>query len=992
MRKDVKRSLVVWPLAASFVVVGISSVATRSVPGARMLVATAIRLWKSVDDSGTNSLQGGANETPGVRIVAAGSAAGKRTSVAPARQSSSDSWAELSAIESWNDVSMQLRQPAVAGIPAPALDTHSDIFGFSDDNRDESPVFELSTPAETGVSVSIDPPASDVAVIQIHPDVFFEDDYPLSKKLDESPRELQSPSLAERPTQEITLPPVYEKPAASVADFFPDLALVESTADSKKSERFDVETNLIKPSEQMRDVSDPSNELAQPQVPETSRDDEDIDEDQSNSGRLLTQPRSATWPIPFRLVEQLDILERIVRQTRASDESEIDTLTTSHVQPITSDELLRWSANVRDLLTRLHESNRLGEDKVRQILDQLRRAESEALISAETLSSRSRRVAWLQAAYSIQRRLAVWEPIFKINSGEFPATQHVGDDVLPVSDAIGQLQARLNDTGDAQGWSDFLLLENLRDAFRSGSDQERRELAQRFLSRLDWPNLARSHQQFLADKSVTDVAVSIRPWASGAVDYSALLHQIERAESNAIDLVTAEIAQSMQALGHANHPQANALAKNLDTHYRNANVRFSISEELINGLMPNLPTREVPVRTTLLGSRVTGISRVSSDLQMRINPSPSSWELTLETIGNVATRSVGRNGPAAINTSSMNPYSAVTRISIQPTDIQLGNASVNVGGRSRLHGINTTYDSWPLLGSLVHSFAENQYFEKASLADRIGRNRIRNQLGQEIDRSVNEKVELASDQFSKTILGPLTTLQLEPKVIDMSSTSSRLIARYRMAGDWQLAAMTPRPRALSDNLFSVQLHQSAINNTLEQLIPQDEALPIDQVLRQCYDLLGAHDRPIPDDLPEDTLIQFAKHRPITIEIENGKVWITMRIIRLQRDNHVRLRNFIVRAAYVPQINGLSAELVRDAYLSISGPGMSMRQRLPVRAIFNKVLSPSRPLPLTSPEMLAERLPEQSGITQFELRDGWIGIAIGKTTENQRVATRPVGIR
>jgi hypothetical protein len=72
--------------------------------------------------------------------------------------------------------------------------------------------------------------------------------------------------------------------------------------------------------------------------------------------------------------------------------------------------------------------------------------------------------------------------------------------------------------------------------------------------------------------------------------------------------------------------------------------------------------------------------------------------------------------------------------------------------------------------------------------------------------------------------------------------------------------------------------------------------------------------------------------------------------------------------------------------------MSMRQRFPVRAIFNKVLSPSRPLPLTSSELLAERLPEQSGITQFELRDGWIGISIGKTTANQSIATRPAGIR
>ena len=265
-------------------------------------------------------------------------------------------------------------------------------------------------------------------------------------------------------------------------------------------------------------------------------------------------------------------------------------------------------------------------------------------------------------------------------------------------------------------------------------------------------------------------------------------------------------------------------------------------------------------------------------------------------------------------------------------------------------------------------------------------------MGEEIDRSIGEKVDVASEQFTKTILGPLTNLRLEPQVIDMSSTESRLIARYRMAGDWQLAAMTPRPRALSNNLFSVQLHQSAINNTLEQLVPQSKAMPIEEVLQQCYELLGVSDMKLPEELPEDTSIQFAKHRPITIEIENGKVWITMRIIRLEHGKRLRLRNFIVRAAYKPAIDGLNASLVRDGHLSISGPRMSMGQRLPVRAVFNKVLSPNRPLPLTSSEMLQQRVPENTEITQFELRDGWIGIALGKPTEPPSIASRPAGIR
>ncbi len=178
----------------------------------------------------------------------------------------------------------------------------------------------------------------------------------------------------------------------------------------------------------------------------------------------------------------------------------------------------------------------------------------------------------------------------------------------------------------------------------------------------------------------------------------------------------------------------------------------------------------------------------------------------------------------------------------------------------------------------------------------------------------------------------------------------------------------------------------------EQLVPQDELLPIEDMLRQCFDLLGREEMVVPEDLPEDTRIQFAKHRPVTVEIEDGTVWITLRIIRLESGERLRLRNFIVRASYVANVDGLNAVLVREGPLSISGPGMSMRQRFPVRAIFNKVLSPNRPLPLTSGELLAEKMPQGTGITQFELRDGWIGLSVGKMVQHQRVAVRPQGIR
>jgi hypothetical protein len=984
MRKDVKRSLVAWPLTASLITILLCYGSVQTTALGRQLFArlsaTLLRFAATqprpaeFDADGEGSVQ---------RSAVAHSSTSKRIRIDDALRNPKG----LDQITDWLDVPVEVGRGRIAGIPAPKLNTQSDLFGFELTPSGQS---QQQPDDSLALNDGVDRETSSAATNDVDRDVFFADDAPLSAQEPVLVLESATPQLAERPTIDVDLPSAFEAPEPIVADLPHQSELADSVSPRTPQTGSVVAPRSGKP---FSSAADSIGQLTEPEADRSTEAGAQTRQENAEVAlRDLSRPRSATWPIAPQLKEQLDVLQRITERIAATGEGTPARAVSFGKQVQANHDIAVWLEDVRSLISRLPSLNRLGDPQVGDVLNQLRDLQQRGGEQAERLVSRSQRVAWLQAAYAIERRLAVWTPIYQINSGQFPTGVYVGDDVVGANEAIDRLIAALPETGDADGWNAFLQLDLLRDSFRSGDDRDRQELSQTFLSRIDWPNLHPVHRRWLQGEAVRNVAEAVRPWASGAIDYSALLRQIEKAESNAIDLVTAEVAQSMRALAHADHPKANELAGNLDAHYRNANVRFSISDTMLNHLLPELPPRQVPVRTTLLGSRVTGISDVTSDLRLRVHPSPSSWELTLETLGQVATRSVGRRGPAAVSTSSVNPFVAATPIHIESDDVDVGSATVDVAGRTRLRGIRTSYDRWPLIGDLVRSLAENEYFKTSPLSNRIAHSRMRSQLGEEIDVTLEEKINEATARFSDTVLGPLNRLQLDPRVIDMQSTESRLIARYRMAGPWQLAAMTPRPRALSDNLFSVQMHQSALNNTLEQLVPQNEVMPIGDVLTECFRLLGAEQPELPAEVPDDISIQFAKHRPITVEIEDGRVWITMRIIRLDRGDRLHLHNFIVRAAYRPQVEGLSASLVRDGHLSISGPGMSLRQRLPIRTVFNKVLSPSRPLPLIAGDQLAQRCPEGSGISQFELRDGWIGISVGSVRENQSIASRPAGIR
>jgi hypothetical protein len=485
------------------------------------------------------------------------------------------------------------------------------------------------------------------------------------------------------------------------------------------------------------------------------------------------------------------------------------------------------------------------------------------------------------------------------------------------------------------------------------------------------------------------LAESIRPWAQDAVDYAALMRQIELQERDASDLSASNVAGSIQKLRYADHPGATQIASAIDTHYRNANVRVAIRAELLQRLVPQPEARSVPVNAVILGSRVRGTSQVETDLGIQLIPTPDRWKLRLNTTGNVTTFSTGVRSSVAVRTRGQANYQSGTEIEISANDVTIRDTEASANGATRLRGIETDFDGWPLLGPLVQSIAESQYQRLSPQANRIANRTLEQRIENEVDQQLNERVDRATDQLTQVLLGPLGRLQLDPKVTDMQTTQERLTARFRVAGDWQLAAYTPRPRAPGASLMSVQVHQSAINNTVEQLIPRGESLGIQELIRQIAQTFGQTDVSTPDDLPSDVTIQFSKTRPITVEIEEDRLWITLRILRLKRADSVDLTQFIVRAAYRPQVDGFNAGLVRDEHLRISGPNLSMRERLPVRTIFNKVFSPNREIPLTVPKLRENPAMEGLVVSQLELRDGWLAMAIEEANE-PRVAHHIAG--
>ncbi len=639
-----------------------------------------------------------------------------------------------------------------------------------------------------------------------------------------------------------------------------------------------------------------------------------------------------------------------------------------------------WSGRVLAGLRRLQALQSLGDYRSEEILSSLQELAAQGLQQAELEPDPIARLAWLQSGHALDRRLAVWQTAWHLccqnqqRENMSKILTHV--DRAQVQHTVVAAYEACQQTGDADAWRTYLMLDRILDPAVHTDAGKRRLFAQRLLSRLQWDGLTDIQKSWLRQEpAVSELADTMRAWAAGPVDYTRLLQQLERQEEDPLDIVSIDVAGIVQNLRFASGKLPQLVARAVDVHYRNANIRFALTEELLNDLLPDPPARTQPVSQTILGTRVGGTSKIRSKLRLRLVPDQHRWAMQLITTGNVQAETTGQRSIVRLRTGSEAAFVATSQLTVTSNGATVAGTKAQANQQTVLRGFRTKYDEIPVLGSFVRGLAISEYYDTYPLAKRISESRMETQIAVALDEELEREIESRTVQLSEQLLGPLSRLRLAPTVVDMQTDAQRLSARYRVAGPWQLAAHTPRPRALSNSLFSMQVHQSAINNVFERLAPAEQTKNISILAEEIFAMFGRQPNSMIDQMPADVQVRFAATRPITIQWQDDRMTMTFRIVQLKAEGGVDLRHFIVRAFYRPQYEGLQASFVRDGHLSIQAPRLTMGQRLGIRAVFNRVFDEQQPIKITSDALIQHPALDRCEVNQLVLRDGWLAFAI-----------------
>ncbi len=673
----------------------------------------------------------------------------------------------------------------------------------------------------------------------------------------------------------------------------------------------------------------------------------------------LTYRQPAGWPHAATLVRQFETL--------------------SELEPCAA-----WSRQVLALLAELERSSTIGSPDSARLLVQLGQAVQDApLANAPVGSPVAGQIA--RARYALDRRLVIWRQVQSVVLEE-PA-MWVSLEAGDVASSLPQIDKLLPPVDRALGWREYLLVDQVKllAAAPEVDPLARRLLAQRVLERLSQGSLSQAQQQFLAQASFVSFGDQLRRWAYEPLDYSALLQQLESLEDGDT-LSESEVAEGWRQLRWSPWSQTSVLAQTIDTHYRNANIRVAVSGEFINRMLPAVEAIDEPVDDHILGTPVTGRSTTMGRLFVELVPDKLRWRLGLVARGNIDSETWSEKGPVTLFTNGATRYQARKLLTIDGTGIKFQRAEAQAANDAELTDVATDFDGVPLLGSFMRSLARRGHAERMGEANAEVESKVGSRVAQRLDDEVAAKIHDAEEKYREKLLQPLRELQLNPTPLDMQTTDRRLIVRYRLAADHQLAAHTPRPNAPGDSVLSAQIHESAINNTIEQLRLDGRQVSLVDLYRELSAKFGKNVEP-PADIPDNILLAFAEEDAVRVRFHEGRVELTLRFRAMQAGQNL-WENFEVFTKLTPEVSGRLVRLVRDDVIELRGQ-LGFRDRLPMRAIFTAMLARERAMPILDPEITTSPKLEGIGVSQFVVVDGWIGVAL---SPEPRVATQEGPVR
>ena len=273
-------------------------------------------------------------------------------------------------------------------------------------------------------------------------------------------------------------------------------------------------------------------------------------------------------------------------------------------------------------------------------------------------------------------------------------------------------------------------------------------------------------------------------------------------------------------------PANSELADQIEQNYRNANVRLALSAEMLERFVRSSNTMSRARSTIASSARRSAASRSpSAENKVKLEPDAERWNMDLESDGTVDSRHRRRRRPGEGQQPGHDGlHGRRSRSSSSRTACRSARARPTPTTAASSIGVHSNYDWMPVVNDMVRTRAIDEYHRKQPLAQAEVECKVARRVEQQLDDRAGAAVNKVENQIRDQVTGTAGVGRRRAdadRTLDDRRARDRPPARGRAASNF--AAHTPRPRAPSDSLASVQVHESALDECGGQPRPRRQA-------------------------------------------------------------------------------------------------------------------------------------------------------------------------
>jgi hypothetical protein len=346
------------------------------------------------------------------------------------------------------------------------------------------------------------------------------------------------------------------------------------------------------------------------------------------------------------------------------------------------------------------------------------------------------------------------------------------------------------------------------------------------------------------------------------------------------------------------------------------NILIEVHESLLARAV-NRPVDQVsPVDEVVLGTRVRGSGHTRGNVRLDFVPSTdrAAFDLVFDATNIANTR--GSQGPVTVNSRGVTNLGARRRFFLDEYTASASPVQASAATDSTVTGmaINSRFGK-----RMIQKIASRKIAETMPQAEAIAEGRARDRLRKQFQEQTEPALAQFRDQFQEKVRGPLEKQGLYPEMLHMNTTDTTLAITARKATPIQLAAASLPPASVAGNLISARIHESAINNMLEEklggrVITQADA---DRMAREGKAKMPESLGSDPDQKP--WAVTFAKHRPVTVAVDDGRVKVMVRGDKFVSGDR-SFPGMDIWATYAIARSSQGMHLVREGDVQIYPPG------------------------------------------------------------------------